>query len=61
MSSETHMIVLAYGGLPLLAAGCAAGSLALARRADDKELLGHGADVADIELTEAEKRELLAG
>ncbi len=59
LSAETHMIVLAYGGFPLLAAGFAAGSLALARRADDRELLEHGADVADIGLTEEEKRELL--
>ena len=47
--------------LPLLGAGSAAGSLALARRAEDRELLEHGADVADIGLTEEEKRELLAG
>ncbi len=47
------------GTMPLLAAGSAAGSLALARRADDGELLEHGADVADIGLTEEEKRELL--
>ena len=45
----------------LLSAGSAAGSLALARRADDRELLEHGADVSDIGLTEEEKRELLAG
>jgi hypothetical protein len=45
----------------LLSAGSAAGSLALARRADDRELLEHGADVADIGLTEEEKRELLTG
>ncbi len=45
----------------LLGAGSAAGSLALARRADDRELLEHGEDVADIGLTEAEKRELLLG
>ena len=43
----------------LLSGGSAAGSLALARRADDRELLEHGADVADIGLTEGEKRELL--
>ncbi len=61
LSSETHMIVLAYGVFPLLAAGCAAGSLALARGADDRELLEHGADVADIGLTEEEKRDLLLG
>ncbi len=49
------------GLLTLLGAGSAAGSLALARRADDRELLEHGADVADIGLTEEEKRELLTG
>ena len=47
--------------ITLLGAGSAAGSLALARRADDRELLEHGEDVADIGLTEEEKRELLAG
>ena len=48
--------VLAAGAL---CAGSAAGSLALARRADDGELLDPGADVADIGLTDEEKRELL--
>ena len=43
----------------LMGAGSAAGSLALARRADDRELLEDGADVADIGLTEEETRELL--
>jgi len=61
LSSEAHIIVLTYGGFPLLGAGCAAGSLALARRADDSELLDAGADVADIGLTEEEKSALLAG
>ncbi len=50
---------LFVGVYTLLGAGSAAGSLALARRADDRELLEHGADVADIGLTEEEKRELL--
>ena len=45
----------------LLGAGSAAGSLALARRAHDRELLDAGADVADIGLTDEEKRELLLG
>ena len=53
--------IVTYGIIPLLGAGSAAGSLALARRADDRELLEHGADVADIGLTEEEKRELLTG
>ena len=51
--------VLIVGVFTLLGAGSAAGSLALARRADDRELLKAGADLADIRLTEEEKRELL--
>jgi hypothetical protein len=43
----------------LLGMGSAAGSLALARRADDRELLEAGAEVDDIGLTEEETRELL--
>ena len=43
----------------LLGAGSAAGSLALARRADDRELLDAGAEVAEVGLTKEEKRELL--
>ncbi len=51
--------IVTYAVLPLLGAGSAAGSLALARRADDRELLEAGADVADIGLTEEDKHELL--
>ncbi len=47
------------GIVALLGAGSAAGSLALARRADDRELLEHGADASDLGLTEEERRELL--
>ncbi len=47
------------GLLTMLGAGSAAGSLALARRADDRELLDAGEDVADIGLTEEETHELL--
>ena len=43
----------------LLGAGSAAGSLALARTADDRDLLQVGADVAEVGLTKEEKRELL--
>ncbi len=49
------------GVMMLMGAGSAAGSLALARRADDREVLDAGADVADIGLTAEEKRELLLG
>ncbi len=45
--------------LALLGAGSSAGSLALARRAEDRELLEDGADVSDVGLTEEDTRELL--
>jgi hypothetical protein len=45
----------------LAGAASAAGSLALARRAEKRELLAAGADVADVGLTDAEKKELLGG
>jgi hypothetical protein len=45
----------------LLGAGCAAGSLAMARRADDQELLESAEQVATVGLTATEARELLLG
>lgn len=42
-------------------AACASGALALARRAEDRELLDASADVAEVGLTEDEGRELLRG
>lgn len=45
----------------LSGAGCAAGSLALARMAEDRELLDASADVDQAGLTEDEVRELLGG
>ncbi len=51
--------VVAVVAITLMGAGSAAGSLALARRAEDRELLEDGADVADIGLTKEETRELL--
>jgi len=45
----------------LSSAGCAAGSLALARRAEDREFLNASADVGKAGLTEDEARELLGG
>jgi hypothetical protein len=45
--------------LAMASAVCAAGSLALARRADRRELRGASGDPAEAELSEDEKRELL--
>ena len=47
--------------LAIASAVCAAGSLALARRAERRELPGPSGDPAEAELTEDEKRELLGG
>ncbi|MFH1766217.1 MAG: hypothetical protein ABIF09_18695 [Gemmatimonadota bacterium] len=41
--------------------GCAAGSLALARMAEDPDLIDASAEVADVGLTGGEVRELLGG
>ena len=57
--SFTITNVISAGVVTLMAAGSAAGSLALARKSEDRELLDAGADVADIGLTEAERTELL--
>ena len=59
IGGSSSLSITATSVMTLLGAGSAAGSLALARRADDRELLDAGADVADIGLTEEEKRELL--
>jgi hypothetical protein len=45
--------------LAMASAVCAAGSLAVARRAERRELPGPSGDTAEAELTEDEKRELL--
>jgi hypothetical protein len=45
----------------LSGAGCAAGSLALARRAEDREFLDASADVGEAGLAEDEARELRGG
>jgi hypothetical protein len=42
-------------------AGCAAGALALARRAEDKEFLKASGDVAGVGFGEGEQRDLLGG
>jgi hypothetical protein len=51
---------LVFGpALAMTSAVCAAGSLALARRAETRELPGPSGNPAEAELTEGEKRELL--
>jgi hypothetical protein len=52
----SELLLVMYG---VLGASCAAGSLALARSADDQELLESGQDAAEIGLTSEEKRKLL--
>ena len=52
-------LVIGVGTMALLGAGSAAGSLALARVADDRELLEAGEEVRDVGLTHEESRELL--
>ena len=51
---------LVFGpALAMASAVCAAGSLAMARRAERRELRGPSGDLAEAELTEDEKPELL--
>ena len=49
------------GPMALLSAVSATGSLALARMAEDRELLEASEDVAEVGLTEGEAQELLGG
>ena len=51
--------IATVGLFVLMGSGSATGSLALARKGDDRDLLDAGANVDDIGLTEEEKRELL--
>ncbi len=55
----TPLTVAVVGAAGLLGAGSASGSLVLARKADDEELLAAGHETGDVGLTEAERRELL--
>jgi len=64
LAGDTTLIsnLVFLGPLFAVAGGsCAAGSLALARMAEDQELLDTGADVGEAELTEDKGRELLEG
>ena len=58
----TTLDMLVLGPVFALAgAGSAAGSLALARRGEDRELLDASVEVAEVGLTEGEEEELLGG
>jgi hypothetical protein len=59
VGSPVSIDVALVGVAGILGAGCAAGSLALARSADDAHLLTTGAEAAQVGLTEAEARRLL--
>lgn len=59
--SVWRMTLALMGPFSLGGAIAASGSLALARMADDRELLDVSRDVADVGLTEEEARELLGG
>lgn len=54
-----RLAVVTVGGIVLLSAASATGSLALARRAQTRELLAAGAAVPRLGRTEGEARELL--
>lgn len=61
-------VVLGGDAFPILGsifalsgAGCAAGTLALARRAKDRQVLDAGADVSEARLTEDQAREFFGG
>jgi hypothetical protein len=53
--------LIVVSSITVLSAASAAGTLALAQRAERRELLDAKVDVSDIGLTDAEKRELLGG
>lgn len=55
----TPLTAAVVGAAGLLGAGSATGTLSLARRADDRELLAESNETAAVGLTEAERRELL--
>ena len=57
----TPLAIAVVGTAGLLGAASAAGSLLLARRAEDQELLTAGHQSEEVGLTQAENRELLGG
>ena len=63
-SSDRPLWLLAavvIGSISLLSAASAAGSLALARASERRELPDAGVDIADVGLTDVEVKELLGG
>jgi hypothetical protein len=54
-------VAVVVGTLTLLSAASAAGTLVLARRAEDRNLLEAGAEAAEVGLTQGEAKELLGG
>ncbi|MHB1194001.1 MAG: hypothetical protein ACYC6F_13245 [Longimicrobiales bacterium] len=54
-------IAVVVGTLTLLSAASAAGTLVLARRAEDRDLLEAGAEAGEVGLTDSESKELLGG
>ena len=61
LAGETLEIVVLGPVFALAGAGSAAGSLALARMAEERESLDASADVAEVGLTSGEAQELLGG
>ncbi len=59
VAGGTPNAFLSLAVISLMGAGSAAGSLALARRADDRELLDAGEGIAEIGMTDEEKHQLL--
>jgi len=56
-----QLTAMVSGPLAVLGAASASGSLLLARTAEKRDLLDAGGDVAEVGLSEGEKRELLGG
>jgi hypothetical protein len=56
-----QVLAVVFGTTTALCTVSAAGTLALARRADDRELLAVSDDVAEVGLSEGEARKLLEG
>ncbi len=60
-AASVAAVAVIMGTLTLLSAVSASSSLALARMAEERELLDAGAEVAEVGLTGGEAQELLGG